>query len=183
MLYENQYKVKTDWGWITLDEGSYRDYLAGKLWINTARRSEQSKPAPVQALPSDVSSEAIRIRDLAAKQGVYPVLQQLIPGAEVEVPYRTRMNQVKSEEMNLSVRSINCLMRAGASTLGKLYDLMSSGQGLRSIRNLGAKSEKEIRQVFFSTCYSLLTPGEQAVFWQKTLDVRRENQENEALPS
>ena len=76
--------------------------------------------------------------------------------------------------MNLSVRSSNCLMRTGANTLGKLFDLMSGGQGLRSVRNLGAKSEREINQVFFATCYSLLSPGEQAAFWQRTLDAWRE---------
>ena len=176
LLYENQYKVQTNWGWMTLDEASYRDYLQGKLWINRAPRSEQEQTerVPAPALPPDVGEEAVRLRDMAAKQGVFPVLQQIFPGGEVEVPYRTRMGKMGTEEMNLSVRSSNCLMRAGASTFGKLFELMSGGQGLRSVRNLGAKSEKEIRQVFFTTCYSLLSPGEQAAFWQRTLDAWNE---------
>ena len=180
MLYENQYKVQTNWGWMTLDEASYRDYLQGKLWINSAPRSErQTAKAAMPALPPNVSEEAVRLRDMAAKQGVYPLLQRLFPGGEVEVPYRTRLSQMRTEEMNLTVRSSNCLMRAGATTLGKLYDLMSSSQGLRSVRNLGAKSEKEINQVFFSICYSLLLPGEQAVFWQRTLDAWKERSERD----
>ena len=182
MLDENQYKVKTDWGWITLDEGSYRDYLEGKLWISTPRRSGPKQPGgaapqPRQALPANVSEEAIRFRDLAARYGVYPVLQQLCPGGQVELPYRTGMSEVRTEEMNLTTRSINCLMRVGATTLGGLFDLMSSGQGLRSVRNLGVKSEKEIREVFFSTCYSLLSQGEQAAFWQRVLDARKDKQD------
>ena len=186
MFYENQYKVKTDWGWITLDEASYRDYLEGKLWISTPRRSaarqtSTAAPQPQRTLQANVSEEAHQLRDLTAKYGVYSVLQQIVPGGEVEVPYRSRMNPVKTEEMNLSVRSANCLMRAGASSMGKLCDLMSSGRGLRSVRNLGAKSEKEIRLVFFATCYSLLRPGEQAIFWQKTLDARREKRDQKAL--
>ena len=156
---------------MTLDEASYRDYLQGKLWINSAPRSErQTAKSEMPALPPNVSEEAVRLRDMAAKQGVYPLLQRLFPGGEVEVPYRTRMGKMGTEEMTLSVRSSNCLMRAGATTLAKLYDLMASAQGLRSVRNLGAKSEKEIREVFFTTCYLQLTPGEQAVFWQRTLD-------------
>ncbi len=171
MLVENQYKVQTNWGWMTLDEASYRDYLQGKLWINSSPRSEQRQAkTAMPALPPNVSEEAVRLRDMAAKQGVYPLLQRLFPGGEVEVPYRTRMGKMGTEEMTLSVRSSNCLMRAGATTLGKLYDLMASAQGLRSVRNLGAKSEKEIREVFFTTCYMQLTPGEQAAFWQRTLD-------------
>ncbi len=174
LLVENQYKVKTDWGWMTLDEASYRDYLQGKLWINSAPRSERQATKMAPALPPNVSEEAVRLRDMAAKQGVYPLLQRLVPGGEVEVPYRTRMGKMETEEMTLSVRSSNCLMRAGATTLGKLFDLMASAQGLRSVRNLGAKSEKEIREVFFTTCYMQLTPGEQAAFWQRTLDAWNE---------
>ena len=171
MLYENKYKVQTNWGWMTLDEASYRDYLQGKLWISSAPQSERQTARTVSpALPPNVSEEAVRLRDLALKQGVYPLLQRLFPGGEVEVPYRSRMSRIGTEEMTLSVRSSNCLMRAGATTLGKLYDLMASAQGLRSVRNLGAKSEKEIREVFFTTCYMQLTLGEQAAFWQRTLD-------------
>ncbi len=170
MLVENQYKVQTNWGWMTLDEASYRDYLQGKLWINSAPRSERQATKMAPALPPNVSEEAVRLRDLALKQGVYPLLQRLFPGGEVEVPYCSRMSRIGTEEMTLSVRSSNCLMRAGATTLGKLYDLMASDQGLRSVRNLGAKSEKEIREVFFTMCYMQLMPGEQAAFWQRTID-------------
>ena len=28
-----KYEVNTYWGWFRLDEGAYRDYLAGRLWI------------------------------------------------------------------------------------------------------------------------------------------------------
>ena len=146
---------------MTLDEASYRDYLQGKLWINTTPRSEQqaTKPA-LPEVPPNVTQEAVKLREQATKQGVYPLLQRLFPGGEIEVPFRTRMGKMGTEEMSLSVRSSNCLMRAGANTLERLFALMSSPQGLRSVRNLGAKSEKEIRQVFFTTCYMQLTPGE-----------------------
>ena len=171
LLYENQYKVQTNWGWMTLDEASYRDYLQGKLWINSTPRSERQTARPtIPEQSPNVSADAIRLRDMAAKQGVWSLLQQTFPGGEIAVPYRARMSQTRTEEMNLTVRSTNCLMRAGASTLGRLFDLMSGAQGLRSVRNLGAKSEKEIKQVFFTTCYSLLSPGEQAAFWQETLE-------------
>ena len=90
----------------------------------------------------------------------------------MEVPFRTRMSKTKIDEMNLSVRSSNGLMRAGASTFGKLWELMCDERGLRSVRNLGAKSELEIQRCFLVACYSLLSPGEQAAYWQKILNTK-----------
>ncbi len=48
------------------------------------------------------------------------------------------------EELDFSVRSYNCLKRAGVNTVGDL--LSKSEDGLMNIRNLGKKSLKEIKQ-------------------------------------
>lgn len=48
-------------------------------------------------------------------------------------------------ELNLSVRSYNCLKRAGCNTIRDIFYCMGEdGQGLRKIRNLGTRSENEI---------------------------------------
>ena len=49
-------------------------------------------------------------------------------------------------ELNLSVRSYNCLRRAGCDTVGDILREMEDDEhgGLRRIRNLGSRSEKEI---------------------------------------
>lgn len=48
-------------------------------------------------------------------------------------------------ELNLSVRSYNCLKRAGCNTIRDIFACMDEdGQGLRRIRNLGIRSENEI---------------------------------------
>lgn len=48
-------------------------------------------------------------------------------------------------ELNLGVRSYNCLKRAGCSTIRDIFNCMGEdGQGLRKIRNLGTRSENEI---------------------------------------
>ena len=48
-------------------------------------------------------------------------------------------------ELNLGVRSFNCLKRAGCDTIGEVLAYMDEdGQGLRRIRNLGSRSETEI---------------------------------------
>lgn len=48
------------------------------------------------------------------------------------------------EELDLTNRPINCLKRAGCKTVGDLLILMESEAGLKSVRNLGDKSEAEI---------------------------------------
>ena len=54
-------------------------------------------------------------------------------------------NKVEITELNLSVRSYNCLKRAGCNTIGDILALQDEeGQGLRRIRNLGSRSEQEI---------------------------------------
>lgn len=46
------------------------------------------------------------------------------------------------EEMDLSVRSNNCLRRAGINTVGDLIN--KSEEDLKKVRNLGTKSLEEI---------------------------------------
>ena len=98
------------------------------------------------------------------------MLQQTFPGIQIQVPYRNRMKDMSIDEMNLSVRSSNALMRANAKTFERVMEIMQMENGFRLIRNLGAKSEKEIIRNFFCACYANLTPNEQAVFWQKVID-------------
>ena len=48
-------------------------------------------------------------------------------------------------DLELSVRSYNCLRRAGCETVGDVLRLVGEdGQGLRKVRNLGTRSEREI---------------------------------------
>lgn len=50
-------------------------------------------------------------------------------------------------DLNLTVRSFNCLKRAQCNTIQDVLDCMGEdGLGLRKIRNLGDRSETEIKQ-------------------------------------
>lgn len=50
-------------------------------------------------------------------------------------------------ELNLSVRSFNCLKRANCNTIQDVLNCMGDeGLGLRKIRNLGNRSEIEIKE-------------------------------------
>jgi DNA-directed RNA polymerase alpha subunit len=72
--------------------------------------------------------------------------------------------------MNLTVRSSNGLKRANAGTFGRLRDLLAMENGILSVRNLGQKSAKEIKQLFFEECYARLLPYEKAHYWQEVID-------------
>ncbi len=174
MIKEETYEVKTYWGWFRLDRGAYEDYLAGKLWITWVPASVKKPAVETQslpALPPDLSQEAIQMRERAARQGVYSFLREMCPGESVPIPYKNRMKDYPIDEMALSVRASNGLMRAGTSSFGKLFTLMQD-KGLRSVRNLGIKSEREIVKNYFIACYSKLTPAEQAYYWQDFISSR-----------
>ena len=60
---------------------------------------------------------------------------------------RIDYRNIKIEELELSVRSFNSLKRGGCHTVGDILDVMNEeGVGLRRIRNLGARSEVEIKE-------------------------------------
>ena len=165
-----EYIVTTYWGTFVLDEASYRDYLAGKLWISwTPGRKAQPKPNASDCLPPDVSDRAIALRDRADRNGLLATLHQLGIHKAI-VPYSSRFEDMSIDEMNLTVRSSNGLKRANVGTFGRLMDLMMTESGIMSVRNLGQKSAKEIKQVFFGECYSRLLPYEKAQYWQNVLD-------------
>ena len=66
---------------------------------------------------------------------------------EPKTPNLKGLRDVDITELNLSVRSFNCLKRAGCNTVGDILDMMDEdGNGLRRVRNLGVRSETEIRE-------------------------------------
>lgn len=67
-----------------------------------------------------------------------------------------QLKNTELEELELSVRSINCLHRAGFKTIGELVDAIDGREDLRRIRNCGTKSADEIMiKLFFYQYYQL----------------------------
>ena len=167
-----RYKVQTRYGWFSLDEGSYRDYISGKLkWIDWPPLRDPNEPIKQDPLPPNVSPKALELRDKAAKLGVLDVLQDFT--TTPPPPYQERMYDLAIYELNLSVRASNGLMRAGIQDFNKLNQLIRSEHGILSIRNLGAKSAKEIQNAFLLECYARLLPYEKAEFWQEVLELNK----------
>ena len=129
MTNDAVYEVSTQWGSIRLDEQSYQDYLDGRSWLSSAfdvMGTAKTRAATVEACPRDISRQAISYRSEADKAGVWETVQHGFPGMAVQIPYRRRMSDIGIDELNLSVRASNGLMRAGIDTLGKLNEMMKT---------------------------------------------------------
>ena len=159
-------------------EQSYQDYLDGRSWLSSASdvKGTAKTTAAVEECPRDISRQAINLRGEADKAGVWETVQHGFPGMAVQIPYRRRMSDIGIDELNLSVRASNGLMRAGIDTLGKLNEMMKTDRGIAGIRNLGTKSVKEIGRAFLCMVYSMLSPYEKAQYWQRLIDKAQTNE-------
>lgn len=166
-----RYEVHTKYGWFSLDEGAYQDYLAGKLWITWPPEKGEEKPK-VDHVPQNISEQALVLRDAANSKGVFEAVALHYGNVSPVTPDLPRIADLSIDELALSVRSSNGLMRAGLNTFGKLASGIERDGGLFKIRNLGAKSEKEIRVAFIEECYRRMLPYEKAEYWQSFLDNR-----------
>ena len=168
-----RYVVTTHWGTFSLDEGSYQDYLAGKLWICWTPGKPNQQHTIAKHILVNVTEQAVALRDQADKIGILETLQKL--GIhEAIVPYSNRLAELSIDEMNLTVRSSNGLKRANIHTFSHLYERMQMENGLINIRNIGQKSLKEIKQLFLEECYTRILPYERARYWQDVLDTNKE---------
>ena len=166
-----RYVVTTHWGTFSLDEASYQDYLTGSLWICwTPGNPQQPKQTASSYVPPNVTDRAVALRDQTDKIGVLATLHQLGVHDAI-VPYSSRLAELNIDEMNLTVRSSNGLKRANIHTFGTLKEILVVENGLLNIRNIGQKSIKEIKQLFFEECYARLFPYEKARYWQEVLDL------------
>ena len=165
-----RYVVTTHWGTFSLDEASYQDYLAGNLWICwTPGKPQQPKHNVSGFISPNVTDRAVALQDQADQAGILPTLNQL--GVhDAFVPYSNRLADLSIDEMNLTVRSSNGLKRANIHTFGTLKEILAIENGLLNIRNIGQKSIKEIKQLFFEECYARLQSYEKAHYWQEVLD-------------
>ncbi len=75
-----------------------------------------------------------------------------------------QMSETPIEALDLSVRSYNCLKRAGFTYIGELAEATTGGDILRTIRNCGTKSVREIREKMFIYQYEVLSPDKREKF-------------------
>ena len=83
-----------------------------------------------------------------------------------------QMREQEIEVLDLSVRSSNCLKRAGIGTIGDIIEYIESGRDLKHIRNCGMTSVAEIKEKMF-IWYLMTIPKEKRL--QYILDTIEKN--------
>lgn len=109
---------------------------------------------------------------LAAEKnfGIVPLLHHIFgENIDVKIPFSNASLSLDIDELVLSVRSSNALKRAGIITIGNLLEFISC-ENLKSLRNLGVKSRKEIQTKLLIFGYDRLTEKEKISFFCNLLD-------------
>lgn len=77
------------------------------------------------------------------------------------------------EELELSVRSFNCLRRAGMATVGDLVQNIDTREDLLKIRNLGRRSADEIMDAIMEYQYTILPDGAKKKYLDRIMELNR----------
>lgn len=107
----------------------------GAIEPNTALR--EASEILIKSLA--IFSDPERVEELTARE---PVVAEGVAAVEAADPATGGENDILIDELELSVRSYNCLKRAGVETIGQL--LAKSESELAAIPNFGQKSIEEV---------------------------------------
>lgn len=116
---------------------------------------------------------------LSDEVGIVNVLSQLRPGITVNIPVSGGLRDSSIEDLTLSVRSRNGLMRSGLNTVGKVCQKIMDENGLSSLRCIGKKSIAEIKTVILQTSYSELSPQKKSAFWENLININHLQKQEE----
>jgi len=119
-------------------QDSNYDHLTMEIWTNGSIEPQVALSVGAKIL-MDHLEQIVAIKDEVYESE--SVIKEAI--TEVENPMATMM----IEDLDLSVRSYNCLKRAGIQTVEELT--MKSEDEMMRIRNLGKKSLKEVKDKLF----------------------------------
>lgn len=94
-------------------------------------------------------------------------------GAKFRFPvYMTEaLSKTDIEALELSVRSQNCLRRAGIMTIGDLCTRIHSSAELKQLRNCGTTSVEEILDHLFVYQYNVLSPERRKDFVARVVEL------------
>jgi DNA-directed RNA polymerase alpha subunit len=83
---------------------------------------------------------------------------------KVSVPFSQKACDMSVDDIDFSPRANNSLKRAGVFTIGEIIDLIAD-DGLLRIRNLGKKTQNEIKTRILAFGYERLTEAERKRFF------------------
>ena len=80
-----------------------------------------------------------------------------------EIFINDKLRSTSIEVLDLSVRSMHCLYRAGFQTIADVVEQIECGDDLRKIRSCGTKSVNEIMEQLF--CYQYMQIPKEKKIW------------------
>ena len=84
------------------------------------------------------------------------------------IPFSLKAAETSIDNLDFSVRANNSMKRAGIFTIGEIIDIISNGDLMR-IRNLGKKTENEIKTRIMVFGYDHLSDREKKKFFYDIL--------------
>ena len=88
---------------------------------------------------------------------------------KVSIPFSQKACDTSIDELDFSVRANNSMKRVGVFTIGEVIHLIAS-DGLLRIRNLGKKTQNEIKTRILVFGYERLTENERKRFFYDVVD-------------
>lgn len=114
-------------------------------------------------MTAEEMAETIHAETAAGERVSLALARRYIRG-RISIPYSSAAFGADIEVLDLSVRSFNCLRRAGLNTVGQAAEYRTAGGSLEKIRNLGAKSRLEVCGKLLDFAYQALTERERLAF-------------------
>jgi len=128
------------------------------MWSAENACSEKRNPEALQE-SLDPALEALRYLKSRGKQQI------------IFLVYENRMEEHSIDELDLSVRAMNCLKRAGFKTVGELVKNIDGSDDLKRFRNMGRKSAGEIMQKLYLFQYEQLKPEKRKQYLEEMLKI------------
>ncbi len=127
---------KVNWSVADTRVGQITDYdqLTLEVWTDGSLSPEEAI-----SMGAKILSDHLRLF-MELTDGV----QGVEIGVERDEDRRDRLLEMPIEELDLSVRSFNCLKRAGIDTVGELTN--KTDEDMMKVRNLGKKSLEEVKE-------------------------------------
>ena len=119
-------------------------------------------------------SPQVMLEALIRSEQMYGLIEtiSLFCGAHINVriPFSLSLCETSIDGLQLSARSQNALMRAGLFTVDRVMDAISQN-GLTGIRNLGAKSLREIKTKMLILGFNALSDSGKRRFFKDLIDL------------
>ena len=102
--------------------------------------------------------------------GLVPTLNAVFgKTVKVKIPFTKRACEAPIDDIEFSPRANNSMKRGSVFTIGEIIDIINGEDGLKRIRNLGTKTENEIKTRLLVYAYDRLTDNEKKIFFYDVL--------------